>query len=62
MTVEDVYVHVGPHKTGTTFVQRTLRRNKAVLHAAGGHLPANAYAVHRDAAEHAPRLGAAATA
>ena len=51
MTVEDVYVHVGPHKTGTTFVQRTLRRNKAVLHAAGGHLPANAYPVHRDAAE-----------
>jgi hypothetical protein len=51
VAVEDVYVHVGPHKTGTTFVQRVLRQNKAVLRAAGGHLPANAYLVHRDAAE-----------
>ena len=51
VAVEDVYIHVGPHKTGTTFVQRVLRQNKAVLRAAGGHLPSNAYLVQRDAAE-----------
>ncbi|MDP9442808.1 MAG: hypothetical protein M3P83_00015 [Actinomycetota bacterium] len=41
-----VYVHVGPHKTGTTFLQQTLATNKDALAAAGVLFPGRDYADH----------------
>ena len=51
MTVEDVYLHIGPHKTGTTYVQRVLKRNPDALRRDGGLLPLGAYVPQRDAVE-----------
>ncbi len=51
MTVEDVFLHIGPHKTGTTYVQRVLKRNPSALDRDGGLLPLGAYVPQRDAVE-----------
>ena len=51
MTVEDVFLHVGPHKTGTTYVQRVLNRNPEALRRDGGLLPLGAHVPQRDAVE-----------
>lgn len=41
---DKVYVHVGPHKTGTTFVQQVLASNKDTLAANGVLFPGRQYA------------------
>jgi len=43
MAPADIFVHVGPHKTGTTFVQEVLRRNQSALAADGGLFPGRLY-------------------
>ena len=48
-TVEDVYVHIGPLKTGTTFVQNVLFRNQRVLSDAGVLVPRHDWPAHRRA-------------
>ena len=35
----EIFIHIGPHKTGTTTIQSGLWRNKAALHEAGVYLP-----------------------
>lgn len=49
MAPTDVYVHVGPHKTGTTFVQQVLRHNESALAADGFLLPGREYKDQRAA-------------
>jgi hypothetical protein len=44
-----VYVHVGPHKTGTTFVQQVLNKNSADLAEQGVLFPGRRYSDQRDA-------------
>lgn len=51
MTVEDVFLHIGPHKTGTTYLQRVLKRNPDALRRDGGLLPFGAYLPQRRAVQ-----------
>lgn len=51
MTVEDVFLHVGPHKTGTTYLQRVLKQNQEALRRDGGLLPLGAYLPQRTAVQ-----------
>ena len=44
MAPERVYVHIGPLKTGTTFLQQVLTKNKEALAADGVLFPRNRYA------------------
>ena len=44
---ESVYVHVGPHKTGTSFLQSVLARNKGTLAQNGVLLPGKGYHAQR---------------
>jgi hypothetical protein len=44
-----VFVHVGPHKTGTTFLQAVLQRNKAALAEDGVLWPGTRYGAQRQA-------------
>lgn len=39
MPKRKLYIHVGPHKTGTTTIQRGLVSNKAALQDMGYHFP-----------------------
>lgn len=43
MSPADVFVHVGPHKTGTTFVQEVLSHNQSALAADGALFPGRPY-------------------
>ena len=51
MTVEDVYLHIGPHKTGTTYVQRVLKRNPSALRTGRRAAAARGLRPQRDAVE-----------
>jgi hypothetical protein len=44
-----VYVHVGPHKSGTTFIQQVLVRNRSALRRDGGIFPGEQYGDQRAA-------------
>jgi hypothetical protein len=46
---ERVYVHVGPHKTGTTFLQEVLKNNKPALASNGVLFPGERYARQAEA-------------
>lgn len=44
-----VFIHAGPHKTGSTFIQAVLQRNKQQLASAGVLFPGEGYDVQRRA-------------
>jgi len=46
-----VFVHIGPHKSGTTFLQQVLAANKAALAANGVLFPGRSYSRQRRALE-----------
>jgi hypothetical protein len=46
-----VFLHVGPHKTGSTYLQAVLGRNKATLAEEGVLFPGTRYAVQRRAVQ-----------
>lgn len=36
---EKLFIHIGPHKTGTTYIQQTLSKHRDYLHSIGLHYP-----------------------
>lgn len=56
--LQRVYVHIGPPKSGTTFIQNVLFANKPVLEGAGVVLPRPDWSAHRRAAVHLTRRAA----
>ena len=49
-THPDVFVHVGPHKTGSTFIQQVLAYNRVAMKADGVLVPGRSYYAQRMAA------------